>query len=467
MILIENLNQIAAQLKTERAITPLDLIDAIEQALVVAYCRHYSHEEEKKDQIKAVLNPTTGEGKLLRTKVIVSTLSDPDTEITLDEVKSKNLLGAVGETVEVDVTPASFGRVAVQAAKNIIMQLINESEKVYVYDKFKSKIGQLVNGVVQRIEGSNYLINLGDIEATLTRRDQIPGETLAPNDHIRVLLSDITMSQRGPQLHISRSSPDMLRELFKLEVPEIQQKNIIEIKSIAREAGLRSKIAVYSHHPDVGAVGTCVGHMGSRIQAILKAISNEKIDILEWDELPRQYIANSMKPATVTKVVITNSEEKQALVIVPSDQLSLAIGKKGVNVRLAVRLTGWKLDIMSEEDYGLKKDSIVEAPTESLSQRIQQDMQQVKPVRLADNIRKQLIINHKEDEDDQDDGVSGQLSQLAHMYGFDTDDFCDELIAKGVQFERSKPLTQAQLTAIRTAFGNQSLSIDNNSDTDE
>lgn len=460
MILIENLKQISAQLKNERAISLADLADAIQQSLVAAYARKYG----EADNIGARLDITTGECRIIATKTIVETVDDEAVQISIESVKSQNLLGSVGDTVEVNVTPDTFGRVAVQAAKNVIMQLINEAEKNYVYDKFRGKIGQLVNGVVQRIEGNNYLINLGDVEAVLTKRDQIPGEVLTPNDHIRVFLSDISMGQRGPSIRISRSCPEMLQELFKLEIPEIQQKNVIEIKGVVRDAGLRSKVAVYSNHPDVGAVGTCVGHMGARIQNILKELSNERIDILEWDENPVQFISNSMKPATVSKVLVTNTTEKQAIVVVAKDQLSLAIGKRGVNVRLAVRLTGWKLDILSEEDYESDKDNIQVEETESLSHRIERDIRQEKPVRLADNIRQQL--KDQDDYQPEVDDDDSQLSQLAHMYGLELPIFYQTLKDKGIIIDHKTPLTADELDRIRDIFGKVAIFGDKKSDED-
>ena len=449
MILIKDLKKIAAQLKAERSIELEDLVGAIEKSMVAAYARNYGQVEG----IRAVLNAETGECRIIATKAIVATVEDEETEISSQQVKADGLLGSVGDTVDIDVTPESFGRVAIQAAKNVILQMINESEKAYVYDKFKEKIGQLVNGVVQRVEGMNYLINLGDVEATLTRRDQIPGETLHSGDHVRVYLSDITLTNRGPILRISRSCPEFLVELFKLEVPEIKDKNIIEIKAIARDAGMRSKVAVHSNHDDVGAVGTCVGHMGTRIQNILKALSNEeKVDILNWSSDPIAFIANSMKPATVSQVLITSSKQKTAIVVVAQDQLSLAIGKKGVNVRLAVRLTGWKIDILSEEKYAEEKDSLaVEATDNSLSARLESE----KPsgsASLADNIRAELDSNQNDDDDDDDNA----LSQLAHMYGFDEpNDFVAELANRSVTVDVTQPLDDATIATIRAAFNQE------------
>ncbi|MBD97704.1 transcription termination/antitermination protein NusA [bacterium] len=449
MILIKDLKKIAAQLKAERSIELGDLVGAIEKSLVAAYARNYGQMEG----VLSVLNAETGECRIIATKSIVDAVNDETIEISIEQVRAEGLLGAVGDTVEVDVTPESFGRVAIQAAKNVILQMINESEKAYVYDKFKEKIGQLVNGVVQRVEGMNYLVNLGDVEATLTRRDQIPGETLHSGDHVRVFLSDITLTNRGPILRISRSCPEFLIELFKLEVPEIKEKNIIEINAIARDAGMRSKVAVYSNHQDVGAVGTCVGHMGTRIQNILKALSNEeKVDILNWSVDPIAFIANSMKPATVSKVLITSSDSKTAIVVVPQDQLSLAIGKKGVNVRLAVRLTGWKIDILSEEKYAEEKDSLsVEAVDSSLTARLENE----KPsgsASLADNIRAELASSQADDDEEDDETP---LSQLAHMYGFEPNEFVSELAKRSVTVNESQPLDDATIAKIRAAFNQE------------
>jgi N utilization substance protein A len=239
-----------------------------------------------------------------------------------------------------------------------------------------------------------------------------------------------------------------------LEVPEIKDKNVIEIRAIARDAGMRSKVAVHSNHDDVGAVGTCVGHMGTRIQNILKALSNEeKVDILNWSSDPIAFIANSMKPATVSQVLITSSEQKTAIVVVAQDQLSLAIGKKGVNVRLAVRLTGWKIDILSEEKYAEEKDSLaVEAMDNSLSARLESE----KPsgsASLADNIRAEWDSNQNDDDDDDDD--DNALSQLAHMYGFEPNDFVAELAKRSVTVDVTQPLDDATIATIRAAFNQE------------
>jgi len=239
---------------------------------------------------------------------------------------------------------------------------MREAEKDLVMNEFSDKIGEIVTGTVQNIEGNTYLINLGKIEAFLPPREQAPGETFNVKDRIRVFIVDIQKTNRGPMIKISRSHTGLIRQLFHIEVPEIQD-GIISIKSISRDAGRRTKIAVYSNNQTVGAVGTCVGHMGGRIQAVLREINNEKIDILEWSEDPKVFIGNSLKPATINEVIINDAETREATVVVPDDQLSLAIGKAGQNVRLAVKLTNWKLDISSESEYNKKTNPQTETTT--------------------------------------------------------------------------------------------------------
>ena len=247
-----------------------------------------------------------------------------------------------------DLDVEEFGRIAAQTAKQVILQCIREAEKDIVVNEFSDKIGKIVTGTIQNIEGNTYLVNLGKIEAFLPPHEQVRGESFNVNDRIRVYIVDIQKNTRGPVIKISRTHTGLVKELFTLEVPEIQD-NIIEIINISREPGKRSKVAVKSNNPSIGPVGTCVGHMGGRIQAILKELNNEKIDIIEWKESMEEFIANSLKPAEIKEVII-NEENNEATVVVPNDQLSLAIGKGRLNVRLAVKLTNCKLDIQSAED---------------------------------------------------------------------------------------------------------------------
>ena len=344
MILIENFQQVTAQIESERGIKANELVEAIELALVSACRRKYTEEA----RLEAKLDTTSGEAKIFIVKTVVSEVEDDEQEITKKDASAHVDNAKVGEDIWIEITPNDFGRIAAQTAKQVIIQRIREAEKNTIYDEFSDKIGSIVVGTVQKVEGRNYLINLGRIEALLTPYEQIPGETFQVKEKIKLYVSDVERTPKGPIIRISRGHPGLLRCLFHMEVPEIQD-GIIEIISISREPGKRAKVAVKSNNPAIGAVGTCVGHMGGRIQTIIKEIGNEKIDILEWNEDPTKYIANSLKPAKISDVKITNEEKREACVTVPKDQLSLAIGKGGVNVRLAVKLTNWKLDITSEE----------------------------------------------------------------------------------------------------------------------
>jgi N utilization substance protein A len=371
MILIENFSQVIAQIESERGIEKHLILDAIEKALVSAAKKKYGNELN----VKAVINEHSGEARLWMEKLVVSNHEDPLNELLLDEATELSDEAEIGDTLEIDLDIDEFGRIATQAAKQVILQCIREAEKDLVIREFSDKVGQIVTGTVQNIEGNTYLINLGKIEAFLPPREQAMGEVFNVKDRIRVFVVDIQKTSRGPAVKISRSHSGLIRHLFQLEVPEIQD-GIITIKSISRDPGRRTKIAVASNNQSVGAVGTCVGHMGGRIQAVLREINNEKIDILEWSEDPRVFIGNSLKPATISQVIIDSEENREATVVVPDDQLSLAIGKSGQNVRLAVKLTNWKLDIMSDADFKNKGNEGEAVAAVSLSDKIKIDAEQ-------------------------------------------------------------------------------------------
>ena len=363
MILIDNFSQVVAQIETERGIKREEIIEAIEQALVSACRRRYNEEAN----LRASINSLTGETYIYLSKRVVKNVEDDMLEISLADAKKVNKDAQLEEDLEQDVTPNDFGRLAAQTAKQVIVHRIREAEKSAVLSEFKDKVGQIIHGTVQKIEGSNYLIDLGSVEAILTPRDQIASESFQLNERIRVYVSDVELTSRGPRIRISRSHPGMIRSLFKLEVPEIEE-GILEIVEVSREAGLRSKVAVKSNDSNVPAVGTCVGHLGGRIQSIIKELGQEKIDILEWHEDPKVFIQSSLKPAKISEVNILNEDEKLVEVIVDSDQLSLAIGKQGSNVRLAVRLTGWRIEIKPKEEQiqpGLSLEEKIKMDLES------------------------------------------------------------------------------------------------------
>lgn len=345
MIKIPGLHEVVNQIQTERGISKEDVLQAIKDALVMAAKRYHGTEEN----LKAVLDEKEGEGQIFITKTVVKTVENPMLEISLKEAKEYDPKAKNGQEIDISFNPPEFGRIAAQKAKQVIMQRIIESEKNSIFEEYKDKIGNLIIGVVQRKEGKNYLINLGRTEAILDVRNQIPGEEYRTKDRIKLFFVEIVKTNRGPEVIVSRSHEGFVKKMFELEVPEIGQ-GVIEIKSISRKAGYRTKIAVKSNDEQVGAVGTCVGRMGARIQTVLKEINGEKIDIVEWSEEPEVFIANSLKPATVVKVEILDSEAKKARALVDDEQLSLAIGKAGLNVRLASKLVGWSIDVVKKGD---------------------------------------------------------------------------------------------------------------------
>ena len=368
MILIDNFAQVIAQIKTERGISQDEIIDALKQALASA-CKKIL----KRDfNYIVTIDHNTGESHIYKQLDVVESVEDPDLEMTLEDAKKEVSSSEVGQPIQIEITPDNFGRIAALTAKQVIVQRIREAEKNSIYEEFQDKIGTILLGTIQRIEAENYLVNLGRTEAILFKREQIPEERFHVKDKIRVFIPEMQKTSRGTQIVISRSHPGFLGKLLEQEIPEIQD-NIIEIKSISREPGQRAKVAVTSNNPSIGAVGTCVGHMGGRIQGIIKELNYEKIDVLEWDENPRKFISNALKPAKVSNVIVLNSDQKMAAVVVPNDQLSLAIGKRGVNVRLTVKLTGWKLDIYSEEEYEKKRDHIQDETQTSFVDRVLQD----------------------------------------------------------------------------------------------
>ena len=270
-------------------------------------------------------------------------------QITLTEARQYQEDVDLGDVIMIEVTPDDFGRIAVQTAKQVILQKLREAEKESIGSEFTTKVGTIVTANVQRKEGRNYLLNLGRTEAILHFKDQIPGERYNPKDLIKVFVVSVDNTPKGPRIVVSRSHPGLIKALFELEVPEIHDK-IIEVVAVAREPGSRAKVAVKSNDAEVGAVGTCVGHMGGRIQNIVKALGTERIDIIEWVEDPMELIVSALKPAKISKIRLEeNDHEKKAAVFVAEDQLSLAIGKGGQNVRLASRLTGWSIDIQTEK----------------------------------------------------------------------------------------------------------------------
>ncbi len=340
------LGEAIEQMEREKNI-PKDLIvRSLGDAMVTAYKKHIKSQDVTNAIAKIDLSK--GEIGVFRVKTIVETPEDELKEISLEDAKKLDKNAKLEGEVEIEVTPEDFGRIAAQSAKQVIVQRIREAERNLILEEFVSKKGNLTTGIVQRVESRNVIINIGRSEAILPPKEQIPGEYYRVNDRIRVYVLDVKETSRLPQVIVSQVHPSIVRELFELEVPEIED-GIVEIVSIAREAGYRTKLAVASRDPEVDAVGACIGQRGSRIQTIVNELKNEKIDIIRYSENPAEYIINALSPAKIISVEILEDspESREALVIVPDDQLSLAIGREGQNVRLAHRLTGWKIDIKS------------------------------------------------------------------------------------------------------------------------
>ncbi|MGI6684821.1 MAG: transcription termination factor NusA [Bacillota bacterium] len=330
------------ELEKERNIATDVLIEAIEAALISAYKKNFGSSQN----VRVEINRNTGEIHVYNRRNIVEKVEDPRVEVSLSEAREIRPNYEIGDVLETEVTPRTFGRIAAQTAKQVVVQRIREAERSNIYEEFISREFDIVTGIVQRYEMKNVFIDLGKTEAVLMPTEQIPHEQYNQGDRIKTYIVEVKKTTKGPQILVSRTHPGLLKRLFELEVPEIHD-GVVELKSVAREAGARSKIAVYSKHENVDPVGACVGPKGMRVQTIVNELRGEKIDIVKWSADPAVFVENSLSPAKVISVDI-NMTEKVAQVIVPDYQLSLAIGKEGQNARLAAKLTGWKIDIKSE-----------------------------------------------------------------------------------------------------------------------
>lgn len=329
-------------LEKEKDISKDTLLEAIEQSLIQACKNHFG----KADNVKVTIDPQTCDFSVVAEKAVVENVEDPVTEILLSEAQKENGSIEVGDTVQVPIQSKEFGRIATQNAKNVILQKIREEERKVIYNQYYGKEKDVVTGIVQRYIGRNVSINLGKADAVLGENEQVKGETFKPTERIKLYVLEVKDTPKGPRIMVSRTHPELVKRLFEEEITEVRE-GIVEIKSIAREAGSRTKIAVHSNDPDVDPVGACVGMNGARVNAIVEELRGEKIDIINWDENPAILIENSLSPAKVI-AVMADPDDKTALVVVPDYQLSLAIGKEGQNARLAARLTGFKIDIKSE-----------------------------------------------------------------------------------------------------------------------
>lgn len=361
-------------LEKEKNISKDTLLEAIEQSLIQACKNHFG----KADNVHVSINPETCDFSVYADRTVAEFVEDPALEISLAEAQKINVNAEVGDVVKVQIQSKEFGRIATQNAKNVILQKIREEERKVLYDQYYGIEKEVVTGIVQRVMGKNVSINLGKADAVLSENEQVKGEVFKPTEHIKVYILEVKDTPKGPRILVSRTHPGLVKRLFESEVAEVKD-GTVEIKSIAREAGSRTKIAVWSNDPDVDPVGACVGMNGARVGAIVNELRGEKIDIINWDENPAILIENALSPAKVI-AVMADPDEKSALVVVPDYQLSLAIGKEGQNARLAARLTGFKIDIKSETQakesgdfYDYEEEPAEEAEEASEAEEISAD----------------------------------------------------------------------------------------------
>ncbi|MDE5051533.1 transcription termination factor NusA [Niallia taxi] len=331
-------------LEKEKGISRDVIIEAIEAALISAYRRNFNQAQN----VRIDLNLGSGTMRVFARKEVVDEVFDPRLEISLEDAQKVNPNYEVEDVVELEVTPKDFGRIAAQTAKQVVTQRVREAERGIIYSEFIDREEDIMTGIVQRQDSKFIYVSLGKIEAILPANEQMPNEYYKPHDRIKVFLTKVEKTTKGPQIYVSRTHPGLLKRLFEMEVPEIYD-GTVEIKSVAREAGDRSKISVHSENEEVDPVGSCVGPKGTRVQTIVNELKGEKIDIVQWSQDPKVFVANALSPSKVLEVIV-DEEEKATTVIVPDYQLSLAIGKRGQNARLAAKLTGWKIDIKSETD---------------------------------------------------------------------------------------------------------------------
>ena len=339
-------------LEKEKSIPREILIETIEAALLTAYKKNYTQHKN----VKVDLNLTNGSYRVVSRKDVVEEVEDDTAEVDLETARTVNPAYEIGDPYDEDVTPKDFNRVGAQAAKQAVMQRLRDAERGILYEEFVDKEDEVMTGLIDRVDHRFVYIQLGRTDAVLSESERIPNEIYRPNERLKVYVNKVEQTTKGPQIFVSRTHPNLLKRLFEKEVPEIYD-GTVEIMSVAREAGERSKISVHAENTDVDAVGSCVGAKGARVEAVVNELSGEKIDIVLWDNDPKVFVKNALSPSQVVDVQV-DEENQSTVVIVPDNQLSLAIGKKGQNARLAAKLTGWKIDIKSESDA--KEEGIVE-----------------------------------------------------------------------------------------------------------
>ncbi|HUS96196.1 MAG TPA: transcription termination factor NusA [Hyphomicrobiaceae bacterium] len=341
--------QIADAVAREKTIDRMIVINAMEDAIQKAAKSRYGAEND----IRCHIDPKTGETRLTRVLTVVEDVENDSTEVTLEDAKAQKADAVLGEELVEELPPMDFGRVAAQNAKQVIVQKVRDAERERQFEEYKDRIGEIINGSVKRVEYGNVIVDLGRAEAIIRRDEMIPRENVRYGDRVRAYLYDVRREQRGPQIFLSRARPEFMSKLFAMEVPEIYD-NVVEIKSVARDPGSRAKIAVLSKDSSIDPVGACVGMRGQRVQAVVNELQGEKIDIIQWNPDAASFIVNALAPAEVSKVVL-DEESERIEVVVPETQLSLAIGRRGQNVRLASQLTGWDIDIMTDEEESVRR----------------------------------------------------------------------------------------------------------------
>lgn len=353
----QDLNRVIDQVSKEKGMDRGVIIEALESAMLSAARRTFGQK-----QIEAKFNPDIGEIELFEIKTVVETVENPETEVSLSSARSTlDPEAQLGDELLSKLPAASFGRIAAQVAKQSVIQKVREAEREQIYNEFKNRKGEIYSGIVQRIEKKNIIVNLGRTDAVLPEKEQIPWERYRQGDRIRAYVLDVDMSNKGPQIVLSRTHPGFLIKLFEQEAPEVYE-GIVEIKHAAREPGNRAKIAVHSTDPDVDPVGACVGMKGTRVQAVVQELRGERVDIVPWTADPAEFVCRALLPAKVSKI-IQDDDDHSMEVIVPDDQLSLAIGKKGQNIKLASKLTSWQLQVRSESEAELEHTQALAALT--------------------------------------------------------------------------------------------------------
>jgi N utilization substance protein A len=368
------------ELVKEKGICEDLLFTTIQDAMVAAYKKNYANANTNAQNVKVNIDRETGEIHVYAQKTVVDEVYDDVTEISLEEAKEINPKSEVEDVINLEVTPKNFGRVAAQLAKQVVTQRIKEAERNIIYDEYKEKEFDIITGTILRKDKGIVFVNLGKLEGIIGPNEQIPNEEYKFNEKLKLYIVEVKNGSKGPQIHVSRTHPGLVKRLFELEVPEIFE-GVVEIKSISREAGSRSKIAVHSNDEEVDPMGACVGPKGVRVQSIVNELKNEKIDIIKWSKDPKEFIANSLSPAKVLSVEV-NEESKSAKVVVDDNQLSLAIGKEGQNVRLAAKLTNWKIDIKSKS----QKEAQDEEDERILNTEVEIENEQINDFDVSDDI---------------------------------------------------------------------------------